>query len=214
MKTFFQDNNGDELILLFDGWGMDERPYKPLKSSRDVLFISNYCDLDLSFDFDFNKYKKVILISFSAGVFMAAFLKDMLPKIDIKIAINGTLWLQNETLGIPKDIFSQMENITLENALDFRKKLVDTQEHLRIFNKTQPLRDLKSSQDELRALKKYHTTSINNFEYDKIIIGKNDEIIPCKNQLKAWDGHKNTRIIDGGHFLVYSFNSFDEIVSL
>ncbi len=78
MQTFFQDNNSDELILLFNGWGMDEKPFLPLTSSRDILFVSDYSNFDFSPNIDFSDYKKIFLITFSAGTFMTAFLKDNL----------------------------------------------------------------------------------------------------------------------------------------
>lgn len=218
MQTTFKDNKSNELIVLFDGWGMDEKPYSQLESSMDILFVHDYTNLNLNFDssndFDFNKYKKTYLITFSAGVFMSKYLKDILPEFDLKIAINGTLFPLDEKRGIPKNILAKMENITLENALDFRGKLIPNITHLRQFNRFQPARDLQSSQDELTALKKYFSCPIHNSDFDKIIIGKNDKIIPLENQLKAWEGHKNLHIIDGGHFLFYNFSSFDEIINL
>ena len=80
MQTIFQNNGSDELIILFNGWGMDEKPYQLVKNSRDILFVSDYTTLDFSPSIDFSEYKKLILITFSAGVFMAAFLQDKLPK--------------------------------------------------------------------------------------------------------------------------------------
>lgn len=212
MQTAFKSNNSDELIVLFDGWGMDEKPYSKLKSSRDVLFVFDYSNLN--FNFDFSKYKKIFLITFSAGVFMSAYLQNILPKFDIKIAINGTLFPFDEKMGIPKETFSEMENITLESALDFRKKLIHDSSDLRIFNRFQPARNLQSSLDELAALKKYFKLPVHQFDFDKIIIGKNDNVIPRENQLLAWSGHNNTHILGGGHFLFYLFSSFDEIINL
>lgn len=211
MKTYFQNNNSDEIIVLLDGWGMDERPYKPLASNQDILFVHDYRDLEL--DFDFSKYKKKILITFSAGVFIAGFIKHKLPNFDLKIAINGVLNPFDETIGIPIEIFSKMENITFENAMEFRKDLISDESHLLKFNRFQPNRDLKSSQEELKALKEYFKTFVD-YEFDKIIIGKDDKIIPYENQLIAWKNHNNIKTIQAGHFLVYSFNAFDEIISL
>lgn len=211
MQTHFQNNSSDEIIVLLDGWGMDENPYASLKSSRDILFVNDYRNLD--FDFNFSKYKRKFLIAFSAGVFMTAFLKDRLPKFDMKIAINGTLKPYDKNCGIPEEVFSMMENITFENALEFRQSLINNESHLRQFNRFQPNRDLKSSQEELRALKEYFQTSVN-CEFEKIIIGKEDKIIPFENQLRAWENHENVHTISGGHFLIYNFDNFDEIINL
>lgn len=220
MKIIFKNNNSEELILLFNGWGMDERPYKPLKCNRDILFVSDYSDLTFELPqnfaqkFGFSKYKKIILITFSAGAFMASFLKNKLPKLDLKIALSGNFHLFKEGFGVPEDILFEMKNLTFENALEFRKKLVDEKREYDLFNKNQPLRSLESSQNELSALEKYSEENSNpDFKFDKVIIGKNDKIIPYKNQLKAWDNHKNLKTLEGGHFLFYKFEDFDDIIN-
>lgn len=213
MQTSFKNNNSDELILLLDGWGMDENPYKPLESNCDVLFVFDYSNLE--FDFDFSKYKKITLIAFSAGVFMAGYLKDRLPKFDYSVAINGTLKLFNPQLGLPQSSRSMMENINEKNCLELRKKLIYGKKHLALFDKNQPHREIKSSLSELSSLKKYYSQAKDiKFDFDKVIIGQNDEIIPYQNQYKAWTNHKNKRIMQGGHFLFYNFNDFDKIINL
>ena len=209
MQTYFRNNNSDGLILLFCGWGMDEKPFQPIKSNYDILFVSDYSELNFPY-FDFLKYKKIYLIAFSAGVLIASYFQDKLPKIDLRIAVNGTLNLFDENEGIPRNVLFEMENITLENALDFRKKLFDSDKDYNLFNKYQPSRDLESSLNELAALKNIQSKP---FDYDKVIIGKNDKIIPCENQLRAWKDHKNIKKIEGGHFLFYKFKDFNEIIN-
>lgn len=215
MQTFFEDNNKDELIILFCGWGMDEKAFSPLKRNYDVLFVFDYGDLEFDINMDFSKYKKNILITFSAGVFMAAYLQDKLPKFDLKIAVNGTLKLFDENVGLPQSSCKMMEEINEKNYLELRKKLIYDKNHLAIFNKNQPARTLPSSLTELSSLKKYCAqTKELQFNYDKIIIGENDEIIPYANQLRTWENHKTKQIIQGGHFLFYYFESLDEIINL
>lgn len=215
MRIFFQDNSSDELIVLLNGWGMDEKPFQPIKSSRDILFVSDYSDLnfELPTGFDFSKYTKKILISFSAGVFMGAYLQDKLPEFDLKIAVDGTFYLMDDKLGIPSSIMNEMENLTLKNALEFRKKLVDKKEHYNLFNRYQPSRSLESSLEELEALKHYSKEKKFIYDYDRIFIGNNDNIIPAENQLKAWKGHDNILRINAGHFQFYYFENFDEIIA-
>ena len=212
MQTYLRKNNSDELILLLDGWGMDEKPYQPVKSSRDILLVSDYTDLAL--DFDFSGYKKIILMTFSAGAFMAAYLQDVLPQFDLKIALSGNFYLFKEGLGVPKDMLYEMQNVSLENALPLRRKLVEEENEYNIFNKYQPHRTLESSLLELELLQKYSLEKLNSFDFDKVIIGKQDKFLPYENQLKAWGNHKNLSAIDGGHFLFYRFDSFDDIINL
>lgn len=213
MQTFLRNNNSNELILLFNGWGMDERPYKPIASSRDILFVSDYTDLELNFDF--SKYEKIILMTFSAGAFMAAYLKEKLPKLDLKIALSGNFYLFKDGLGTPQEMLYAMENVSFENALEFRKNLVDTVKDYNLFNKNQPHRTLESSLKEIKLLQEYSKENKTlDFEFDKVIIGKQDKFLPYEHQLKAWNGFKNLTPIEGGHFLFYKFNDFDEIIKL
>ena len=212
MKTFFKNENSDELILFFCGWGMDEKPFSPLKSSADILFLYDYSDLE--FEFDFAKYKKITLIAFSYGVFVAALLKDILPKLDFKIAVNGTLRPVDNEFGIPEKIFKlTLENMTELTALKFREKLFSSREHLAIFNKNLPNRDMQSSKTELAALEGYFLANKNvDFEYDKIFIAEHDKIMPFKSQKSFWQNNQNVHTIDAGHFLFYNFENFGEII--
>lgn len=212
MQTFLRKNKSDELILLFNGWGMDEKPFAMMKSFRDILFVSNYNNLN--FDFDFSPYKKIILLAFSAGVFMSAYLKDKLPKLDLKIAINGTLHLFDLQNGIDQKTLEEMHNLTMENVLELRAKLILSEAHFRLFNQNQPLRDLKSSLDELKMLEKYYCDKTVSLDFDKVIMGEHDKIIHYENQIKAWSGINNIKTVNGGHFSFYLFKDFDEIINL
>lgn len=219
MKTFFRNANSEELILFFCGWGMDEKPFSPLKSSADILFLYDYANLEFDLDINFDKYKKITLVAFSYGVFVAAFLedtflKDILPKIELKIAVNGTLKPVDDEFGIPQKIFKlTLENMTELTALKFREKLFSSKEHLAIFNKNLPNRDMQSSKTELAALKGYFLENKDvDFEYDKIFMGEHDRIIPHKNQKLFWQDYDNVHLFDAGHFLFYAFDDFDEII--
>lgn len=212
MRHFFRNQNSDELIVFFCGWGMDERPFNPLTSESDILYIFDYNDLNLDFE-AFSKYKKKTLIAFSCGVFMAYYLKDILPEFDIKIAINGTLKPFDENFGMPKQGSKVFEGISRENYLDFREELlVKDKKELKIFNKYQPKRSLESSLLEFSNLKKYakKNKEIICF-YDKILISEDDKIIPTESQKNFWK--TNYKTISGAHFPFYNFNSMEEIIN-
>lgn len=218
MKSYFQNNNSDNLILFLNGWGMDERPLLSLKSNYDVLQIFDYSEINSDvFDFDFLSYKSIILICFSAGVYMAGILKDILPKADFKIAVNGSLNTFNENEGLPLESALTIENTNEENYMELRTKLISSPEHIERFNQNQPYRNIESSLAEFAALKKYYSEYKKvKFNFDKVIISQDDKIIPMKNQLNSWREYKNTHLVfsSGGHFLFYNFSDFSEIISL
>lgn len=214
MKTHFQDNKSEELIVLFNGWGMDEKPYAPLFCKKyDILFVSDYSDLELEHGIDFSGYKKRFLICFSAGIFMSSYVKDKLPEFCQKIAVNGVLNLYDKEQGVSRVALNDMKNLNLDNVLPFREKIIPDKDHLEIFTSNQPLRDLESCMKELDALESYYPKrKKEDLDFDKVLISKKDITIPVEHQLKSWHGHNNVHFIEGGHFPFYNFSSFEEII--
>lgn len=211
MDLFFQDNQSDQLILVLNGWGMDERPFLPiLPTDKDILVLSNYNNLD--FDFDFTKYEKKYLICFSAGVMMAGILKEKLPEFKKSVAVCGSFHIFENQKGLPAEIYEEISNLTMDNALGFREKLICEKSQLELFNENQPHRSLESSLNEFENLQIFAKATAH-FEFDSIIIGENDKILPLENQLRAWGENKNTRVVKGGHFLFYNFKSIDDLLN-
>lgn len=212
MKQYFRNQNSKNLILFLCGWGMDERPLEPLSCKSDILFLYDYSELSL--DFDFSKYENITLIAFSCGVFMTSYLRDILPKCNLKIAINGTLKLFDEKYGLSKEVSETFLNISMENYLEFREKmLVNNKDELKQFNKFSPRRTIESSLEEFSMLKKYSKQQTDaNYKFDKILIAENDKILPSSLQKNFWK--TGFKVIPGAHFMFYTCDSFEEIIKL
>lgn len=215
MKTYFQDNGSDEIIVLFNGWGMDERPYIPLLCKNyDFLFVHDYSDLAFKHNVNFKKYIKRYLVCFSAGVFMSSLVQDSLPEFSLKIAINGILDLFNKETGVCRVALEEMKNLSLENVIPFREKIIPNEIHREMFVSNQPNRDLESSLNELYAIISHYPKRTNKkWGFDKVLIGKQDITIPVENQIKSWENHESIHFLDGGHFPFYNFKSFNEIIN-
>ena len=99
MKKYWINKNSERLLIFFTGLGCDEYVFEHLKSDCDLLLLYDYCDLNL--DFDFSKYKKFDLLTFSAGVFVASVMKFDF-RIDKKVALDGNPYLFDEKLGLSK----------------------------------------------------------------------------------------------------------------
>ena len=148
MKKYLINNNSDSLLVFFTGWGCDEFEFAHLKAESDVLLLYDYSDLEL--DFDFSKYKKFNIISFSAGVFVAS-VCDFNLNFEQKITLSGNPYLFDEKLGLSKEIQNILQNITVENADDFaRNYLVKTDEEWKKFHHSQ--RTIESCQAEFESL--------------------------------------------------------------
>ncbi|MEG1965493.1 MAG: DUF452 family protein [Oscillospiraceae bacterium] len=214
MQKYFLDKNSDELLIFFCGWGLDEIPFKGYIAECDVLFLFNYSNLNL--DFDFSKYSKITLLAYSYGVFMSGLFKDKLPKIDCSIALNGTLKAIDDEFGIPEKIFAlTLENMNLETALKFRRKLFNKEEDYQKFNKNLPNRLLEDSLAELDFIKKCAQEYKKiDFDFDKVIIASDDKIYPTKSQRAFWKNHKNIKELNSGHFPFYLFKGFQDIIEL
>ena len=107
-KVWINRQNAPELLLFFNGWGMDEKPFKHLETSKDldVLMVYDYTNLDNAHDLcnDFADYKSVHLVAWSLGVFVAAKVLAGIKFASTK-AINGTLMPIDENEGIAPIIF-------------------------------------------------------------------------------------------------------------
>jgi pimeloyl-[acyl-carrier protein] methyl ester esterase len=214
MQKYFINNKSEKLIIIFNGWGMDEKPFLPFKNTSDILIMSNYSSVEKNSlnDFNFSKYSEISLIAYSAGVMMANYLQETLPKINYSVSVNGTFKIFDTELGVTEANQLEMRALNLDNVFEFRKKLITEESQLILFNKNQPWRTLESSMNELYALESYKLPNMA-LIFDKVLISSDDKIMCPKNQLRFWNGHKNIQNITGGHFPFYNFSSFNEIIN-
>lgn len=199
---------------------MDEKPFLPLKTDSDVLFLYDYQDLNV--DFDFSVYEKKTLIAFSYGVYAAGLAKENLPEFEEKIAINGTLIPVDDTYGVPFKKFMLSKKMDSETIVKFRERLFYNQEALEIFNQNLPKRSAQSCCDELVKIEEYvRTLPLPKMDFDRAFIGSYDRVIPPKNQLNFWNKAmtwKNDSVspimqIESGHFPFYTFSGIFNIVN-
>lgn len=215
MQIKLVENNSKNLIIFLTGWGCDADQFKFMKSVQyDVLICYDYTTLD--FDFDFSKYENFYLISFSAGVCIASLIKDKLPKLNKKIAINGNPLAYNEYYGLRKEIVDVFLGVTQSNALDFRRQfLVYDDEEFKKFNANQSHRSFESSMEELISLKSYDNENIEPINFDISILSENDKIFFYNRQLEYWsDKSKCVTLNNCAHFPFFRLDNFDNIIEL
>lgn len=214
MQIYLRNNNSENLILFFCGWGMDENPFSMLKSDSDILFVYDYTQPD--FEYDFSKYKKVTLLAFSYGVYASAIAK--LPEISYSVAINGTLVPVDSSYGVPPKQFALSEKMDSNTVVKFRQRLFAGEkagEHFEIFENHLPQRSASSCTEELLGMKNYFSKyPVLERTFDKVYIGMFDRVVPSKNQINFWQKQNQSNIIEleTGHFPFYNFDSFEEIL--
>ena len=213
MQTKLIRNNSENLIVFLTGWGCDDNQFRFMKSSEnDVLLCYDYTTLDL--DFDFSKYKKHYLITFSAGVFVIGMLKDRLPEFEKTIAINGNPLAYDEYFGLRKEIVDIFNGVTKETALDFRRKyIVYDDEEFRLINSNQSLRSFESCREELASLQKYAFQKPPIIKFDKAILSDSDKIFYPSRQKEYWESVTECIYLEkSAHFPFFKLNNYDEII--
>ncbi len=211
MKTKLIKNNSSDLIIFLAGWGCDDFQFKNITCSKNLLLCWDYSDL--KFDFNFSQYKQIDLIAYSAGVFISGIIQNKLPKFNLKIAVNGNVNIFDEHFGISKSALNFMQNLNLDNYMDFRKNfLVNSKEELEDFNKNSSVRTFESCESELNALQRYYTEYNPTFDYDVAILSENDKVFIPSHQ-KEYYKNKYVELKDNAHNIFYTFKSFDSIIN-
>ena len=194
--------NNEEIIVFFNGWGMDESIVENLDPENyDVLMFYDYNSLVAEFNLaELSKYKKRHLVAWSMGV-MTATLFDI--KWDSTTAINGTLKPVDNNFGIPERIYDlTVKNFSLLGAEKFMKSMFKEEARMPDIK-----RDFASQKSELAALRNIKANE--NFEYNKIIISLYDKIIPPKNQSAFWGIEPN---IKSGHAPFNNFKKWSDLL--
>jgi biotin synthesis protein BioG len=213
MQTKLFSNDSQNLVIFMSGWGCDDIQYKKITSKSDILLCWNYSDLD--FNVELKDYKRIDLIAYSAGVFVSGLIKNKLPKLDKRIAINGNLKIFDEYFGITQEALSMMHNLNLDNYMDFRRRfLVFNDEELEYFNQNSSQRSFESCEEELKALEQYYKENNKlNFEFDKAILSGCDKIFNAKHQKEFYNG-KYILLENKAHDVFSDFMNLDKILSL
>lgn len=195
----------DNLIIFFNGWGMDENVVKHLNHENvDVVMFYDYNDLETDFKLPF-EYKSIKLVAWSMGVMIASIVMPLLKiNLEHSVAINGTLFPIDAEYGINPKIYDLTVNSFNENVRNQFVRNMFTNKDTREF---ELIRTLDNQKSELIALKKYKSNT--DFKYDRVLISDNDKIIPTKNQVNYWKIGPNLK---GGHCPFFSFKSWGEIL--
>lgn len=215
---WLHNNNRMHLIIFCNGWGMDEHPVQFLQSELyDVLMVYDYSSIvpDIDLQQLFLQYRRVLLVSWSMGVWAGQQLfSDCPDAFASAIAINGTLRPIDDQYGIPEEtVRATLANLNDKSRLEFYYRMFRDRELYRDFLKQQPLRSVVDQKKELAAL--LHT-AVSKGEGESIyataIVSDRDLVMPTKNQLRFWSG-KRVKRVDGSHFLFYSYDSWDELIT-
>ncbi len=214
----------DELLIFFNGWGMDERIGEHLLANSlekgwngDMLICYNYSVLQLDMDVieQVKHYKHRRLIAWSFGVWAAQ--QIPLPPIEQALAINGTLYPIDAEKGIRAEVFqATLSSWSEENRHRFNRRMCGSNEALALFTTIAPIRSANDQQQELERLQASlwtRKTGTGNWRYSHAILGERDLIFPLQSQKTAWQGTPQTIIANMPHFPFLHFTTIQELLA-
>jgi biotin synthesis protein BioG len=207
----------ESLIIFFGGWGTDYHPFLPIQSqSYDVVMFYDYKTMELPVDFEciIKSYKKVTIIGWSLGVWVAnEVCQPFINYFNRGIAINGTLDPISDTNGIPLEVFEgTLSNLSPLNLIKFNRRILQLPDERKQFETNVSQRRWDDLRDELAHLRQAIVPAKNHL-FQFAIVGTNDLIFQHSNQLNFW--HDKLAIVEMpvSHFPFYSFNSWDVIMN-
>ncbi len=221
---WLRQESADELLIFFNGWGMDERIGEHLLANSletgwigDMLICYNYSALRFDNDVmeQVKRYKQRRLIAWSFGVWAAQ--QIALPPMAQAVAINGTLHPIDAEKGIRAEVFqATLAGWSEENRHRFNRRMCGSSEALALFTSIAPNRSANNQQQELARLQQHvqaTTTTARNWNYSHAILGERDLIFPLQQQKAAWAGTPQTIIDDMPHFPFLHFTTIQELLA-
>lgn len=220
-KYWLTNKNRKKLIIFFCGWGMDFHPFSFLKSSQyDVIAYYDFNELDSPENIwkEVDGYDEVNLVAWSMGVLVSNLLmKDFPNRLNIKLAINGTLQPIDDSYGIPTSIYEGTLGNFSEIVRDkFFKRMCGNREVMIRFGEAYPQREVKGQKQELIALQEFvNKEEVKENLFDFALIGENDLIFPTTNQTNFWQqAATKNMLINTPHFPFYMWDSWDDILEM
>ena len=199
--------NNKNLIVFFNGWGMDEKVIEHLNFDNfDILIFYDYRTFEID-TFDFLNYENKTLIAWSMGVYVCNYFYDQFKDFNKFIAINGTQKPIDDNYGIPPMIYNlTVDNFNELSCSKFMKKISTTVDLKEYSSRT--LENLKQELISIRDLKVEFF-----FNFNKAILATKDRIFPFKNMQNYWN-EQNVEIleVEKAHYIFDSYTKWGDLL--
>ncbi|WP_419174860.1 DUF452 family protein [Desulfosediminicola sp.] len=213
----------DRLLVFWNGWGMDERPFAPLLAEGiDVLVLSDFTKVsgqdrrDILLEMGpVEHYRERVLLAWSMGVWAAHTLFNGYSTIfQRKIAVNGTLCPIHDSYGISRKIFSATAlNWSDPARKKFYRRMCGEKQLTDRFTANEPARSVEDQRQELDwYLDSVSCSLAEESFFDEAWVSRKDKIMVTENQLNFWGS--DVQLLDGGHFPFYQKQSWSELLQL
>lgn len=205
-----------QVVVFFNGWGMDASAVSHLKSNADVVMFYDYRNLSCDNLPDLKEYGEVYVVAWSMGVWAASCVVPYFPvRPRLSVALNGTERPVDDLYGIPVKIYRLTEKGMNERGREkFFSRMVTTDEERQILKERLPGRLIGEQCEELvliekqcRGYEKHHT-------WDNVYVSEKDVIFPVENQLNWWKGKAPVLRLAGGHYPFTDFEKWEQILGI
>lgn len=217
MNLFWMNRQQNKkCILFFTGWGMDENAIRHLgHTGYDLCMLNNYQSIE-SLPAHNLDYEEIDVVAWSLGVWVAEqVLAPSRIRITQSIAINGTSHPIHNEWGIPETIFtSTLHKWNEKNRIKFNMRMMGGKQNYLQYHSLLSKRVVDHQKKELQAItQQYKADRKVGLNWDKVIIGANDLILPPQNQLNWWTG--KSRIVKSAipHFPFMATKNWTDIIN-
>ncbi|NTU58585.1 MAG: DUF452 family protein [Chlorobiaceae bacterium] len=210
----------EELLLFFNGWGMDRRVADYLRSAnsaaqdRDIAVLYDYGDLDIPgwLKSGMPRYKAIDILAWSLGVW--ASMHAGLEGVRHAVAINGTPFPVDAELGISPKVFRDtIESWSGESRERFERRMFSGSREVGI-DAVRSARRVQDQQSELRAIEaavfRLAGEPPPSWSFSKAIVGGRDLVFLPGNQRRAWQDVPVVEIAKMPHFPFFNIPGFRE----
>lgn len=214
MKTTFLSQNNPNLLVYFAGWGTpgSEVSHLVLPPDYDLLICCDYRDFCL--DFDFSHYRRIRLVAWSMGVWVAEQIMNNISLISAT-AINGTALPCHDTYGIPVAVFSgTLNNLNETTRSKFVRRMCGDQQNFNQYQQLEYHRQLNEIHAELTALYRtvaQTTDATDKIRWTKAVIGTQDRIFPPEHQQAYWQNRCPIQYLEKNHYLFAGFKCWEQL---
>lgn len=196
--------NNETLLVFFNGWGMDAKPFAHL-DSKDVDVLMFYDYKDFTIEESIPAYPQMHLAAWSLGVWAYAASGFQLPFSTVT-AYNGTLDPVDEQDGIDPMIFlSTLKNWNEAARMKFYRRISGGGDF------PMPDRAIEDQQEELLVISRLAGNGAK-ADFTHAVIGENDRIFSCPAQLNSWNKRQvRIKLLQSPHYPFGDFHTWKEL---
>lgn len=205
-----------QVIVFFNGWGMDASAVSHLETDADVVMFYDYRILSHDNLPDLREYREVYVVAWSMGVWAAA---CVVPHFNVRpcwaVALNGTERPVDNLYGIPVKVYRLTEKgMNIRGREKFFSRMAVTDEERQFLKGRLPARELEDQCEELVLIEKQSYGCEKCYSWNKVYVSEKDVIFPVENQLNWWQGKAPVTFLPGGHYPFAGFKEWEHILGI